>query len=679
MSNTDRIVDFDKAQKKTFLLSDKLFDEIFSIKDIEKRNEKIQYYSNLANTPDYKCKIKFEKKLKQKMAEMSITEDIKNTYVFEDMELNIGPYSINKKGILDAFGKIICQQVVYVSSIYKNINTSAQKIELKFKNNFGWQTRIIERAKATDKNKLKDEANFGIDMINPKGLADYINYLLINNEKDIPYKKAVTHLGWTEFETFDNDGNLILKKDFLPYDDNVVFDGGESFRNYYEAVKIPKGDYEIWRKNCKEFRKNIAVRLAMDASFASPLLDITGSLPFVLLLYGKTGKGKTVTLQVAASIWGNPSNERLVNSLDSTKNFVYRTMGFYHSIPCFFDELQLYNKSKDELVMTMCQGIDRGKADKIEGNKEKETWRNSAILSGEETISNGNSGGGTLNRLIEIDIDAETNGESLFKGCKYAGEIEECKYASEIIAKKNYGFAGKIFIDYIRNLGKDKIFELYQDRFSQLKALNISEDKQISTMANIMVADDIVNMFMFDEQPLNVEDVKKFLFEKKDIDKSERAYEYFISKVAQNQSCFIKRNEKTSNPSNLENLTGKREFWGILTEYDITILRTVFDDLLESKNFPVKKTLKDWAQRGYIDIGTDGKYNIRTTIKELGGGRTNFIKVLPRKEDDIQKEINGNDCVDPLLKSKVKNGEQLTHEDYTKAANKNLDEKFDKF
>lgn len=669
MNSVEKVIKFDKIQRQNELMSDKTFDEIFKIEDPEERNKKIQYYRNLSNTPDYKCKTKFEKKLKQKISEMSITEQIKNTYVFENMELDIGTYFIDGKCIKDALGKIISQQVIYVSAIYKNINTSAQKIELKFKNNFGWQTRIIERAKAIDKNKLKDEANFGIDMSNPTGLSEYLNYMLINNEKIIPYKKAITHLGWIDYEKIDEEtGQAMIQKDFIPYDDNIVFDGGENFRNYYDAVKKPKGDYEIWRKNCEEFRKNIAVRLAMDASFASPLLEITGSLPFVLLLYGKTGKGKTVTLQVAASIWGDPANDRLVNSLDSTKNFVYRTMGFYHSIPCFFDELQLYSGDKDKLAMTMCQGIDRGKADKIEGNKEKETWRNSSIISGEETISNSNSGGGTLNRLIEIDIDAETNGESLFKGCKYAEDIEECKYASEVIAKNNYGFAGKIFIEYIKQMGKNKIFKMYQERFNQLKKLNISEDKQISTMANILLADDIVNTFMFSEQKLKEEDVKRFLFEKKEIDKSERAYDYFISKVAQNQSCFIKRNEKDTKNTNLENLTGKREFWGIMTEYDITILRTIFDEILENKNFPVKKTLKDWAQKGYVELGSDGKYNIRTTIKELGGGRTNFVKILPRKEEN--KIENGNDCLDPRLKEKVKNGEQLTYEDFGKTLNK---------
>lgn len=667
MDNTEKVINFEKAQRQIDLLSDKTFDEIFQIKDLEERNKKIQYYRNLSNTPDYKCKTKFEKKLKQKIAEMSWDEQIKNTYVFESMELDIGSYSIDGKGIKDAFGKVVCQQIIYVSAIYKNINTSAQKIELRFKNNFGWQTRVIDRAKAIDKNKLKDEANFGIDMSNPNGLAGYLNYMLINNEQIIPYKKAITHLGWIEYEGVnEKTGAVAIKKDFLPYDDNIVFDGGENFRNYYEAVKKPKGDYETWRENCEEFRKNIAVRLAMDASFASPLLEITGSLPFVLLLYGKTGKGKTVALQVAASVWGNPANDRLVNSLDSTKNFVYRTMGFYHSIPCFFDELQLYSGDKDKLAMTMCQGIDRGKADKIEGNKEKETWRNAAILSGEETISNSDSGGGTLNRLIEINIDVESKGESLFKGCKYANGVEECKYASEIIAKNNYGFAGKIFIDYIRNLGREKIFQMYQKRFNELKALNISEDKQISTMANILLADDIVNMFMFKENELKTTDVQRFLFEKKEIDKSERAYDYFIGKIAKNQGYFIKRSEtKNTNNSNLDNIEGRKEFWGIMTEYDITILRVQFDEIMEAKGFPVKKTLSDWAQKGYIELGSDGKYNIRTTIKELGGGRTNFIKVLPRKEEEsIQQTLNGNDQLIPRLRNIVKSGKQVKIEDF---------------
>ena len=671
----NKIVAFDKAKNQSELLSDKTFDDIFSISDITERNKKIEYYRELSNTPDYKCKTKFEKKLKQKINELASNNQLKTTYIFEDIELDIGSYFINGKNIQDAMGKIVSQQIIYVASIYKNINTGAQKIELKFKNNFGWQTRIIDRAKAIDKNKLKDEANFGIDMINPKGLADYLNYLLINNEDVIPYKKAVTHLGWTEFETFDDSGNIIIKKDFLPYDDNIVFDGGESFKNYYEAVKKPKGDYELWRKNCQDFRRNIAVRLAMDASFASPLLELTGSLPFVLLLYGKTGKGKTVTLQVAASIWGNPANDRLVNSLDSTKNFIYRTMAFYKSIPCFFDELQLYSGDKDKLTMTMCQGIDRGKADKEEGNKTKETWKNAAILSGEETISTNDSGGGTLNRLIEINIDTETNGESLFKGCKYAGDTEECKYASETIAKNNYGLAGIKFIDFIRKLGKESIFEMYKKRFKELKDINLSEDKQISAMSNILVADDIVNMFMFNEDALSVDDVSRFLFSKKEIDKSERAYDYFIEKVAKNQMWFVKTNE---GKINLDNVGGRREFWGSISPYDIIILRTQFDEIMKSGGFPPKKTLSDWAQKGYIELSSDGKYNIRTTMKEIGGGRVNFIKVLPRKNEEKEPE-NGNDCVDPLLKEKVKNGEQLTHEDYTKAANKNSDEKFDKF
>lgn len=71
---------------------------------------------------------------------------------------------------------------------------------------------------------------------------------------------------------------------------------------------------------------------------------------------------------------------------------------------------------------------------------------------------------------------------------------------------------------------------------------------------------------------------------------------------------------------------------------------------------------------------------INTARENIYGTQKAYEYIYPEELETINKEIkNGNDCVDPLLKPKVKNGEQLTHEDYTKAANKNLDEKFDKF
>ena len=70
--------------------------------------------------------------------------------------------------------------------------------------------------------------------------------------------------------------------------------------------------------------------------------------------------------------------------------------------------------------MCLAQGIDRGKANKDGGTKAKETWKNAAILTGEDSISETNSGGGTLNRLIEINVDEQ---EELYSDCPGASAI----------------------------------------------------------------------------------------------------------------------------------------------------------------------------------------------------------------------------------------------------------------
>lgn len=220
--------------------------------------------------------------------------------------------------------KIISKQIIFPSALITNLNNETEKVELTYKVLKKWKKKIVDKETISNKNKIISLSNFGVYVtsMNNAALVTFLNDVIIANQDIIPKKSSVTHVGW-------------INGGFIPYNGDVIFDGEKQYKVYYDALIKPKGDYEVWRKNIQDFRKNLAVRIVTDASFASTLLEITGCLPFTVLLYGKTGKGKTVSLQVASSIWGNPSNDKLVNSVDNTDNFIYRTMGFYHSIPRF--------------------------------------------------------------------------------------------------------------------------------------------------------------------------------------------------------------------------------------------------------------------------------------------------------------------------------------------------------
>lgn len=517
--------------------------------------------------------------------------------------------------------KTVSKQLIYPSALITNMINETEKVEITYKVLDKWRTLIVDKETISNKNKIISLANYGVYVTstNSNMLVNYLNDVIIVNQKLIPQKRSVSHVGW-------------INDNFIPYNGNIIFDGENNFKPYYDALINTKGDYEYWKKNIAEFRKNLAVRLVIDSSFASVLLEITGCLPFVTLMYGKTGKGKTVTLQVAASVWGNPANDKLINSLDNTSNFIYRTMGFYHSIPGFFDELQLYKEKegKSRLVMCLAQGIDRGKASKEGGTKAKETWKNAAILTGEDSISEVNSGGGTLNRLIEINVDEICKKEELYKDCAFASSV----------ARENYGFAGREFIKYIIKLGKDKIFEIYKKKLESIKALDKTADKQAASMANILTADEILNMFLFDEEELTVDQIQDYLFSKEEIDISERAYDYIMGEVAVHNSNFVDLESfSKSNGGNIESYAkSKKEFWGAIDINEVSILKNQFERMLKQAGFAYTKTTKDWAQCGYLTKNFNGKNTHQTTVATIKGTYVK-IKRIDREKQEIEMKV----------------------------------------
>lgn len=163
-----------------------------------------------------------------------------------------------------------------------------------------------------------------------------------------------------------------------------------------------------------------------------------------------------------------------------------------------------------------------------------------------------------------------------------------------LLQEKIFGFAGREFIDFIKKIGKNKVFEIYKQKLEEVKKLNKTADKQAASMANILAADEIVNMFLFNEKPLTADDVKDFLFSKDEIDISERAYDYLMGEIAVHNSCFVDLTDK----GNLEYAgKSKREFWGGVDYNEIYILKNQLERILKTEGFAYTKTIKDWTQK----------------------------------------------------------------------------------
>lgn len=482
-----------------------------------------------------------------------------------------------------------------------NLDTTIpEKVKLAFYKDRKWQYITVEKAVVADKaSAVKTLSNRGIEVTTKNGLEliEYISDVLSLNTEKIPVLNSVSTLGWHENK-------------FAPFCENIHVDCENEYQHLLESIK-PKGDRNTWINAMKENRQRIENRLAMAASFGSVLVDKLGTLPFVFLLWGGTGTGKTVSCMCAMSIWGNPAKGKLMISLNNTANFFARTASFLKNLPFFADELQIVKgrwDNLDKLVMFLCEGIDRGTAKAYGGVNTTKTWNNSFIFSGEEPVAKSNSGGGMKNRLIEIEVKDTI--------------IDNGKETVNLISE-NHGFAGREFINALPNYDLHKIYKRYYDEMIEK---HDTTQKQAMAMACILTADYIsVKEIFTDEKPLKVDDISEYLCSEKDIDISQRAYEWMIDFIAVNQNKFYKKDEYS-------------EIWGKLLEDEGVCLinKNVLTDKLHAAGYDYFAVMGKMAEKGQILRNTQGKFIHHT---KAFGIKSSYIKVvLPGDEVNTQEK-----------------------------------------
>lgn len=583
--------------KEDDVFNTSLYDKIISIsnnieraKEEQKLFDKAKEFRKSTIVKDTYSSYKAEK---QQEKNLSSTIDFGNNAPIQKM---VAPgYYKDKQNRIITFDKnlLVTATLVEPIAILKNKETGEELVKCAFLNHKKWNTFIINRETILHNGKITKLANKGVDVTTESArlLVSFLRVLLNYNE--IEEHESTSKMGWNKYGSF------------LPYDDDVEFDGEENFKIPFESLH-KQGDFNKWLEQIyKDRQDNIPLKLIMAASFASPLLHLLHRQSFVTLLWGKTGGGKTVAGRIAMSIWGDSQRGKLMFSMNNTTNFYYRAAEFFNHLPVFFDELQTYTHGVNQLIMSLTEGIDRGKANIDSGIQKPKSWNNTFIFTGEESASDINSGGGTLNRLIEIYItkDVIKNG------------IETCNIIDE-----NYGEAGQKFINYIKSIDKDTLQDLFIKKYNNLLSFDKTEQKQAINMAMLLLADDLACQCIFkNEKPLEEKDVLKYMFSKSEIDNTERAYEVFLDECEISKSKF-----------NVDTNGSYGEFWGLKSDYEITIISQKLREILKKNGFNYNKVIKDWAEKGYIEKNADGKY---TASLSKNGLKARYITVKIKKED----------------------------------------------
>ena len=571
------------------LFNKKIFIDLFNMNEferIEREDELFIEAKKLGVEKRFKESLKkYQAILNKKISTDNQLDLPKCKYNIENY--NMGNYTCNINGITDRFNTKFSYIPVLPVERYINEDTGKEKIKIIFYKENQWKELIIDKSQLSINQKLLLLSDDGLD-VTSENVRYYINYFNeIMNINDIKKLDSISHIGWKE-------------NDFVPYDSHGIFDGADDFKNIYKSISS-KGNYEKWKECIFELRKHKIIKLLMATTLASPLLEKLNLQPYMVNLWSSlSGNGKTLSCMVAMSIWGNPEIGALRLSSNNTQNYYSVVASFMRNFTCYFDELQIVKRSKyldlESLVMDLCNGTEKGRLNKNSQAKEVKVWFNNFLFTSNDKLVKENAGEQVYNRVIDLEI-----GEKI---------IENGQDIARII-KENYGFAGKEYIKYIQKIGFDVIFKRFKDILNEILEKTNATDKQASSLASILLANQLANECIFkDDYILQVEDIEEYVNDKSEIRTAIKAKDYIIG--------IINMNAKRFEESNFG------ECWGIKDDYYCTInAQTLFREL-EKGGFEFNTIKKDWADIGFLEKNSVGRYIHQTTVRKEKG---NYIRL----------------------------------------------------
>lgn len=574
------------------ILSEEVFVEIFEQEDEIKKARMLLSCQDRARELGVKTKFdsmtkaysKVEKASREKSKNNNLLENWTNfTGKYDNMMC--GAWIASDKGI-STFNKdytnevIVCYHPILPIERLKNLETGEEQLKIAYKRNHCWKEIVVPKDLVSSASKIVSLSKLGVAVTseNAKLLVKYLSDVENLNDDNIPVQRSTSKLGWIE-------------GGFVPYDTDIIFDGDLRFKSVFDSIRT-HGDKTAWFNYVRKLRSTgrMEIKFSIAASLASILVGQLGALPFIFDLWGATEGGKSVSMMLAASVWADPDSSQYIGDFKTTDVQLEVRADMLNHLPMMLDDSSKVSaRIRDNFegfVYDLCSGKGKSRSDKELGMRRENRWKNVILTNGERPLASYVSQGGAINRILELEC-----GEHVFPDPQEAAEM----------FKKNYGFAGKQFVNIVKNLGMEEIHkiqseiqrEIYQDDKMQ---------KQSIALSIILTADRIAAEYLFcDGEHIDIEEAKMVLTDKNELSENERCYQYLLDKVAMNGQRF----DASSNC----------EKWGIIENGYGILYNQAFKELCKMGGFSDKSFLS-WADKNGVIQTQGGRF---TKVKKIDG------------------------------------------------------------
>ncbi len=317
---------------------------------------------------------------------------------------------------------------IYVENILQDVLTGEIFFELSATYRNFTVRKTIRRSELTVKG-LRELADVGFPLMTRTEAEKLINSI-VSQENSFPLRKVTHNVGWHNVE-----GKRYF---FHRY---AVCEGRKEDIAYCGSLNLSrkgnlKGNIDFLNSAIKD---RIGLQAICAVSLSSAIVGMVNDrdLRFIFHIGGASTTGKTTSLMLAGSLWGNPSicHNGIVRNFNITDNKLIQSMNGNKGIMSGLDELIMLKADKTQLTYLLTGGTDKQRM--TDTDSADDEFRTVFISTGEIQFKASNYGGISV-RLLET------------KGYNFTGD----KAAADLINKEIFNNYGNIGIAFARCLSQ---------------------------------------------------------------------------------------------------------------------------------------------------------------------------------------------------------------------------------
>ncbi|MCL4351536.1 MAG: DUF927 domain-containing protein, partial [Firmicutes bacterium] len=352
---------------------------------------------------------------------------------------------------------------ILITGRLRDIADGTESVRLEWPRDGHWIHVTVRRALIASARALVELADQGLPVTSATAstLAQFLADMEAVNLAILPKAQVSATLGWqrsdSELPSF-LWGHTLLRSNMNPVSlqdldgsnpqqwdhQAVAFHGTDSGDIQIADAFHTEGTAKAWETAIQQLVGYPRALVAIYGALTAPCLALLGAPNFIMDWAFMTSTGKTTTLRLAASCWGNP-DERATNSVlgtwDVTRVWIERMSSMLNGLPLILDDTKRARHAKlvSQTLYDVASGRGRGRGTP-RGMQRAGSWTTVLLSTGESPAVQFTQDGGT--RARTVTLWGSPFGQPSQETARLVTELDTN-------LQRHYGHAGPQFVQWL--------------------------------------------------------------------------------------------------------------------------------------------------------------------------------------------------------------------------------------